>query len=530
LQIKSLPEEHNCSTTKLCEGRMATQEWVADHLTDWVKTNPGKGALAAKEKLEEQYKIKLKYSKAWSGLKLDSMKVHGTYNNSFQELFNWASEIAKECPGSVLEINVEKVGRRQRFKRMFFALKPCIDGFLNGCKPYIAIDATRLVGRYTGQLASATSVDGHNWLFYVAFAIFDSETEKNWTWFMEKLHKVIGDPPGLVISSDACKGLVEGIAAIYPHAEHRECMRHLYANFLKQFRGPIFTQHLYPAARSYTVDRFKWQLQKIAEHCPEAITWLDQNHKRIWYRSGFAEDCKCDYLTNNISDSFNNQIKGLRGLLPHELCDGLRVLIMEKMASRRDIGRQLDGGILPSVMMELNKASNELKVVQISRGDVDFAEVTLIDADNVTRRHTVDLENHKCSCRKWQLTGKPCNHALAWICANRGKIADYVHPYYSVEKFRAAYASRIPNLKDRSQCNFVDLGYKLYPPKQKRAAGRPKVQRHKGFLEPGKRTVKCKRCGGFGHFEKTCKLAEKSDSSSDDDDNSSDSEEEPKQR
>jgi hypothetical protein len=105
-----------------------------------------------------------------------------------------------------------------------------------------------------------------------------------------------------------------------------------------------------------------------------------------------------------------------------------------------------------------------------------------------------------------------------------------VHPYYSVEKFRAAYASRVPNLKDRSQWNFVDLGYKLYPPKQKRAAGRPKVQRHKGFLEPGKRTVKCKRCGGFGHFEKTCKLAEKSDSSSDDDDDSSDSEEEPKQR
>ena len=133
-------------------------------------------------------------------------------------------------------------------------------------------------------------------------------------------------------------------------------------------------------------------------------------------------------------------------LLPHELVDALRELIMEKMTSRREIGRQLDDGILPSIMMELNKASSNLKVVKIGRGDSDFAEVTLVDVDNVTRRHTVDLESHKCSCRKWQLTGKPCNHALAWICANRGKIADYVHDYYSVQRFKAAYSGRVPTL------------------------------------------------------------------------------------
>jgi hypothetical protein len=112
-------------------------------------------------------------------------------------------------------------------------------------------------------------------------------------------------------------------------------MRHLYANFMKKHRGPIFTQHPYPAARSYIEDRFKWHLQQIAQSSPEAITWLVKNHSRIWYRSGFSEDCKCDYLTNNNSESFNKQIKALRSLLPHELVDGLGELIMEKMAYRR---------------------------------------------------------------------------------------------------------------------------------------------------------------------------------------------------
>ena len=49
---------------------MASQGWCTDRLANWVKKNPNKGAKDAKEKLEGDYGIKLKYSKAWSGLKV----------------------------------------------------------------------------------------------------------------------------------------------------------------------------------------------------------------------------------------------------------------------------------------------------------------------------------------------------------------------------------------------------------------------------------------------------------------------------
>ena len=49
---------------------MASQGWCADRLADWVKKNPNKRAKDAKEKLEGDYGIKLKYSKAWCGLKV----------------------------------------------------------------------------------------------------------------------------------------------------------------------------------------------------------------------------------------------------------------------------------------------------------------------------------------------------------------------------------------------------------------------------------------------------------------------------
>ena len=59
----------------------------------------------------------------------------------------------------------------------FCALKPCIDGYLEGCRPYLGIDSTALNGRWNGHLALATAVDGHNWMYPLAYGFIASETE-----------------------------------------------------------------------------------------------------------------------------------------------------------------------------------------------------------------------------------------------------------------------------------------------------------------------------------------------------------------
>jgi hypothetical protein len=159
---------------------MASQGWCADRLGDWLKKNPNKGSKDVLEKLEGDHGIKLKYSKAWSGMQVALEQIHGKYEESFQLLFNWAAQIEASSPGSRVQIELEEVDNNQRFKRIFVALKPCIDGFLAGCRPFLGVDASSLNGKYTGQLASATSVDGHNWLFHVAYAFFASETLDNW--------------------------------------------------------------------------------------------------------------------------------------------------------------------------------------------------------------------------------------------------------------------------------------------------------------------------------------------------------------
>jgi hypothetical protein len=62
-------------------------------------------------------------------------------------LFRWKAEVMKRSPGSVVEIEVLEVDGQVYFHRFFCALKLCIDGFLEGCKPYLSIDATTINGR-----------------------------------------------------------------------------------------------------------------------------------------------------------------------------------------------------------------------------------------------------------------------------------------------------------------------------------------------------------------------------------------------
>jgi hypothetical protein len=58
--------------------------------------------------------------------------------------------------------------------------------------------------------------------------------------------------------------------------------------------------------------------------------------------------------------------------------------------------------------------------------------------------------------------------------------------YYSVDKFRAAYAQLIPAMRDNTQWPESDHGFFMHPPLLKSTAGRPKTERYKGTSEKKK--------------------------------------------
>ena len=101
------------------------------------------------------------------------------------------------------------------------------------------------------------------------------------------------------------------------------------------------------------------------------------------------------------------------------MADAIREKLMILFAKRRKIAAALPHGILPAVIHQLNAASRGLGDLKISKGHPNEAEVTEVYKDEKVRRHVVYLSQKICTCRQWQVTGKPCPHALTVITSMR---------------------------------------------------------------------------------------------------------------
>lgn len=235
MQVKVNPHIHECaSARRKAKFKQATKFWVAEKVKDWLMDDDEIGPKELQRRIKDEHKVNISYKRVYYGKDLALKQLHGDWYESFNNLYRFKAAVEEASPGSFVVIDHEVINEKTKFKRAFFALKACVDGFLNGCRPYLAIDSTFLTGKFRGQLAVACAVDGHNWLFPVSFGVFDLETIENWSWFMERLKDAIGTPPGLAICTDAGKSIMESVTVVFPSAEHRECMVHLVNNFKKK--------------------------------------------------------------------------------------------------------------------------------------------------------------------------------------------------------------------------------------------------------------------------------------------------------
>ena len=109
---------------------------------------------------------------------------------------------------------------------------------------------------------------------------------------------------------------------------------------------------------------------------------------------------------------------------------------MNKWDIRRDISNKMKGNILPHIIKNLREQSRNLDMDVQRSGDI-LEEVSVKGRSGY--KCVVNLQNRTCSCRKWDVIGIPCKHAIAFITLLREPLEKYIDTYYSVEKFKAAY-------------------------------------------------------------------------------------------
>ncbi|GJY39684.1 RNA-directed DNA polymerase, eukaryota [Tanacetum coccineum] len=247
--------------------------------------------------------------------------MYGKWDDSFIQMGDFKEELQSRNAGSVVDIDFETVGR------------------------------------FNGVLAAAIGIDGNNGLFPIAYGVLESENGNSWTWFLESLKKAIGTPDGLVISSDMQKGLDLAIMQVYPNVEHIECMRHLYSNFKKKYRGDFFKSKLWGAANTYCVIQHERLLKKLSCVSEDAISFLSLNHNKIWSRSKFGTASKCDYITNNVSEAFNAWIGPFHFQPVLDLLDNIREELSKCFDEKMMVVEKWNGTLVPMAKKYLTISS-----------------------------------------------------------------------------------------------------------------------------------------------------------------------------
>nr|XP_027118482.1 uncharacterized protein LOC113735689 [Coffea arabica] len=390
---------------------------------------------------------------------------------------------------------------------MFTAQK---EGFVNACRPVIGLDACHLKGIMGGQLMSAIGRDANNQMFPIAMALVESECKDSWGWFLDSLTDAIGTPieRGWVFLSDRQKGLIDCIENKYPGVEHRFCVRHMYANFKLKFKDKHLRDLMWGAARAYLPCHYESKMRELHLVAPEAHAWFSSIPANLWARHTFSPRTKCDLLSNNICESFNQYIKDAREEPILTMFEAIRRQIMCRFQEKRDWIQKVKSHICPRICQKIEERKK-----QVAQFDALVSTREVYEVTGIVGTFAVNAVQRSCTCNEWDMTGIPCVHACAGLVQDNKDPYAYVDNCYSVEIYVKAYAGVIMPMPD--QTNWVNASSDtLLPPRRKIAPGRPKKVRKKAQLEDlhvGKLSkvglpIHCSHCGHTDHNARSCKV------------------------
>ncbi|KAI5335843.1 hypothetical protein L3X38_025977 [Prunus dulcis] len=455
---------------------------VSSLIVDRIRAKPELKPVEIIHEFKDYYGIDISYYHTWFGKQLAKLDVHGDESKSFNELVWYADAVKETNTGSLCTLDCE--AGINRFRRFFVSFGGCIAGF-RYCIPLLFIDATFLKSKYKGQLLCASGKNGNQGFYPLAFGVVDSETEENWTWFLQHLASILL-PMGRVVTFS--RTAIKNLISKYPKSGYGKLLQDRVINLFSR------------CAYAVTEEEFKVAMEELvivgSSKVKAFISYLSRDH----YANAFFKGMRCGEMANSLAESFNNWVGVFRDLPVLPLIEGIRQKLMVLNSQRRIEAEKWTTVLCPEMETRLCENVEAGRTWAVRRSNCTVFEVF---ADYSVM---VDLEQRTCSCRLWQIDGFPCTHVVAAILAKRDSVYDYVECYYKTDFFRKAYESPIFPIPDVGK-GLGSNGFAarvVLPPITKGPAGRPPTKRIKVFGE-FKRPLKCSRCSVARHNRKTCK-------------------------
>ncbi|XP_047983687.1 uncharacterized protein LOC125224347 [Salvia hispanica] len=349
-------------------------------------------------------------------------------------------------------------------------------------------------------------------MYPIAWAVVEVENEVCWSWFVNILTQDLnlGDGEGITILSDQQKGLENAVKDLLPMAEHRNCARHIYANWKKTHKGPALKQHFWKIVRSTYMEEYDGACHELEKEDGQAYADLmDKNPSK--FCKAFLTPVQCsDAILNNVCECFNSYILEARNKHIIDMLEEIRIALMERLY-RKNVeikSAERSSSICPKIRKKIEA------MVYESRNCTTIPAIGgKFEVKHFQDRFVVIPTLRKCGCRKWELTGIPCVHGCAVINFLKQNMDDYVNEWFSVGKYKLAYGYGLPALNGEKLWPAAE-GLPVIPPPIRKMPGRPKkVRRRDPYEKEPERPNKlrktcqmtCQNCFQEGHNSRTCK-------------------------
>nr|ABA98396.2 hypothetical protein LOC_Os12g27390 [Oryza sativa Japonica Group] len=249
----SIVTEHQCHLQGVEKyHRNITSAFVASEMYSSVVGNSGFEPRAIIRHIEDKFKYTITYGKAWRAKQKVLEMRYRTVESSYDNLQRLLANIAQRNSNTYYDVHTFPSTvdpNKSVLQRAFFSLGACMKAFVH-YRPVLCIDGIFLTAKYRGQILTAIGVDGNNQVLPMAFAFVESENTESWYWFLDRVRrKVMCMRPNVCLIHDRHAGMLrsidylqngweeKGIPAKWPDVWSRWCMRHMGANFYKQFKN-----------------------------------------------------------------------------------------------------------------------------------------------------------------------------------------------------------------------------------------------------------------------------------------------------
>lgn len=154
---------------------------------------------------------------------------------------------------------------------------------------------------------------------------------------------------------------------------------------------------LWDCAKASHPKKFKDIIEALRKKSLGVVNWLQDKPAYQWSRSHFSSYPKCDVLTNNLCESFNNMIKRAREKLILSMLEDIRDLLMKRLNIKRTMCQKWFGDLCPNALQRLERAKKYARDCIATPTNDHLFQVRTIYGD----QYTVDIQVKGCSCKKW---------------------------------------------------------------------------------------------------------------------------------